>query len=219
MDNNRRSRAHSSYSRKVRDDYRDRRNDEQDYRYYEKRKSNKILIIFLSLLGLAIAGTGIYYVMKSNDVVEITSVKPNMLSYEEPYNTCNKVATTKYVKNTKDGTEGTVVGGATGAVAGGIIGNQIKQGGGGTLIGAVVGGVAGGLVGNNVQKSNQPDYIEKKGSTTKCHTAYKKKHVRKGYIVHYLYKNNIASVVMQTPPTIGSKLSFEQLKAMSDNGN
>jgi uncharacterized protein YcfJ len=60
-----------------------------------------------------------------------------------------------------------VAGTAIGAVAGGVVGNQIGSGKGRTLA-TVAGAVGGGVIGHNVQKNNQ----EKNATTTterRCH--------------------------------------------------
>lgn len=209
-------------SRNNRDDYDDyeprRRNDYNDRpRQYSQppQKSNKGLIIALAALGAVAVAAGASFLLKKDATAQIISVTPNMVSQQQPYQSCHKVGTTTYVKNQKNGTEGALIGGATGAVAGGIIGNQVKQGGGGTAVGALVGGATGALVGSSVQKSNQPDYIAKKGSNTQCHTAYKTVQVQNGYNVQYMYKDNTASIVTQTAPAIGSKIPMEQLQSMA----
>lgn len=179
------------------------------------QKSNKGLIIALAALGAVAVAAGASFMLKKDATAQIISVTPNMVNQQQPYQSCHKVGTTSYVKNQKNGTEGALIGGATGAVAGGIIGNQVKQGGGGTAVGALVGGATGALVGSSVQKSNQPDYIAKKGSNTQCHTAYKTVRTQNGYNVQYLYKDNTASIITQTAPAIGSKIPMEQLQAMA----
>ena len=47
-------------------------------------------------------------------------------------------------------TSGAVMGGATGALAGGIIGNQSRHAAGGALIGGAIGALAGALIGKDV---------------------------------------------------------------------
>lgn len=199
-------------------DYEPRRrnNNRRPEQYYAPpQKSNKPLIIGIVALGVIAAAAGFAFISQKNATAQIISVTPNMVSTQEPYQSCHRVGTTTYVKNQKNGTEGALIGGATGAVAGGIIGNQIKQGGGGTAVGALVDGATGALVGDQIQKSNQPDYIAKKGSSNQCHTAYKTVQTQNGYNVQYMYKDSTASIITQTPPTVGSKVPMEQLQAMA----
>lgn len=65
--------------------------------------------------------------------------------------TCDTCATVQTVKQEKRKGKGGLLGVAGGAVAGGLLGNQIGKGTGNTV--ATVGGaVAGGVIGNEVQK-------------------------------------------------------------------
>lgn len=248
MADNRRPRNNDNYNQDMRrnqrpnrdyDDYPpQQRNNEPDYddyndraprrpRYDDNRQyynnqpphSNKALIIGLLVAGGIAAAAGLAYVLKGNENVQITSVSPNIVTSQQPYQSCHKVGTTTYVKNQKDGTEGALIGGATGAVAGGIIGNQIRHGGGGTAIGAVVGGATGALAGSAIQKSNQPDYIAKKGSSNQCHTAYKTVQAQNGYKVQYVYKDTPGMVITQNAPAVGSKIPLDQLRAMAIQTN
>ncbi len=182
---------------------------------YRQSSNKKPLLIGLGALGAVAVAAGLFSFLSGNSTAQIVSVSPNYVSTQQPYQDCHKVGTTRYVRNQKNGTEGALIGGATGAVAGGIIGNQVKQGGGGTAVGAVVGGATGALVGREVQRSNQPDYVAQKGSTTQCATRYKTVQTQVGYNVQYLYKGNMASMVTQSAPAIGVKLPYSQLQAMA----
>ncbi|MBP7782145.1 MAG: hypothetical protein KA049_04260, partial [Burkholderiales bacterium] len=101
------------------------------------------IIVPLLLVAAAALGFGAYSLATKTTLAQIVSVTPNYTTVKKPYSSCHKEATTSYVANQKNGTDGALIGGATGAVAGGIIGNQVKQGGGGTIIGAVIGGATG----------------------------------------------------------------------------
>ncbi len=64
---------------------------------------------------------------------------------------CNTCGTVQTVKQEKRKGKGGMLGVAGGAIAGGVVGNQIGQGTGNTV--ATVGGaVAGGVIGNEIQK-------------------------------------------------------------------
>lgn len=176
------------------------------------------IIVPLLLVAAAALGFGAYSLATKPTLAQIVSVTPNYTTLKKPYNSCHKEATTSYVANQKNGTDGALIGGATGAVAGGIIGNQVKQGGGGTIIGAVIGGATGALAGREIQRSNQPDYVAKHGSTTKCATLYKTVRVKSGsYTVQYNYKDTLATIVTNSAPAIGATLPIAQLQALAVN--
>ncbi len=202
------------------DDYDDReqrvRYRSREANYHPKSGGGKQwVIIAIVVCALGAIGLGAYKLLMKPKLAQIISVRPNYNYTKQAYDSCHKVGTTQYVANQKNGTTGAIVGGATGAVAGGIIGNQIKQGGGGTAVGALVGGATGALIGSEVQKSNQPNYIAKHGTTTKCGIAYKTVKVQNGYTVQYLYDNNMASVLTQSAPSVGTQLPLNQLQAMA----
>jgi uncharacterized protein YcfJ len=187
------------------------------YNQYPPQRNRNILLWVLGLVGISALAAGSYYVIKgkSEDLAQIVAVTPNYITTQQPYQSCHKVGTTHYVKNQKDGTKGAIIGGTTGAVAGGIIGNQIKHGGTGTVIGAIAGGTGGALVGREIERSNQPDYIEKHGSTRKCETLYRSTQSQSGYNVRYLYKDNVANIVVANQLAVGSKLPLAELTAMA----
>lgn len=189
--------------------------------YAQQRGFNYAWIIVpLLLFAVAALSFGIYHLMAVSKpaLAQITAVTPNYTTIKKPYKSCHKEATTSYVANQKDGTNGAIIGGATGAVAGGVIGNQFKQGGGGTLIGAVVGGATGAFAGREIQRSNQPDYIAKHGSTTKCATLYKSERVKSGsYTVQYNYNQAVSTIVTRSAPVIGSSMSIAQLQMLAAN--
>lgn len=180
-----------------------------------RQKSHKGLIFALVAIGGAAIAAGAYKLMAVNTDAQIVSVSRNYITIREPYQSCHKVGTTTYVQNQKDGTTGAFIGGATGAVAGGIVGNQIHGGGGGTAVGAIVGGAAGALIGRDVQRSNQPDYVAKHGTSNKCATAYRNVKKPAGYNVQYMYKDNMANIIVANQLAAGSKIPFQQLQAMA----
>ena len=115
---------------------------------YIPRSSFNYAWIIIPLLSVAVAALsfGVYHLMPDNKPVlaQITAVTPNYTMINKPYNSCHKEATTNYVANQKNGTDGAIIGGTTGALAG-----------------------------REIQRSNQLDYIAKHGSTTKCTILYK----------------------------------------------
>ncbi|RTL12850.1 MAG: glycine zipper 2TM domain-containing protein [Neisseriaceae bacterium] len=206
-----------------------RRNYNDDDDYYDEQprrtrannyppraeKSNKGLLYGLGAIAAVAVAAGSYFAFKAPDTAQIVAVSPNYITTQQAYQDCHRVGTTRYVKNQKNGTEGALIGGATGAVAGGIIGNQVHGGGGGTAVGAVAGGVGGALIGREIQRSNQPDYVAKHGSSTQCQTAYRPVQTQSGYNVQYLYKDNMANIVTQTAPAIGTKIPMKNLQQMA----
>lgn len=195
--------------------------DEWPPRYYNKPNSHSVknpnarwkmgLIVSSVIIAASALATTAYLLLKTPALAQIIAVNPNLVTTQQAYQDCHHQGT--YVRNHKDGTEGALIGGATGAVAGGIVGNQIHGGGGGTAVGVVAGGVGGALVGREIQRSNQPDYIARR--TTSCHTAYKPQSTQVGYQVQYLYKDVLGSIITQYAPAIGSQLSLEQLHALA----
>lgn len=204
-----RNRSHEEYDNRPQRDYYD-----DDYAP-QQAKSNKTLLISLAAVAAIAIATGIAFMLTKSSTAQIISVNPNFITTQQAYQDCRKVGTTSYVANRKNGTEGALIGGATGAVAGGVIGNQVHGGGGGTAVGAIAGGVGGALIGREIQRSNQPNYVAKHGSSTQCATAYKPVQTQVGYSVQYMYKNEMANIVTQTAPAIGSTLPLEQLQAMA----
>lgn len=180
-----------------------------------EEKSNKGLLYGLGAVAAVAVAAGSYFIFKAPDTAQIVAVSPNYVTTQQAYQDCHRVGTTRYVKNQKNGTEGALIGGATGAVAGGIIGNQVHGGGGGTAVGAIAGGVGGALIGRDIQRSNQPDYVAKHGSSTQCQTAYRPVQTQSGYNVQYLYKDNMANIVTQSAPAIGTKIPMKDLQQLA----
>lgn len=178
--------------------------------------TKKALLIGLGAGGLVAAlGVGGFLIFSGAPSIKVIGVSPAYQITQQPYQECQRVATTHYVKNKKNGTEGGVIGGTTGAVAGGLIGNSISGGGGGAAIGAVTGAAGGALIGRGVQRDNQPDYVARNGSTNKCHTAYKDVQTQQGYTVQYLLKDNVGMIVTTTAPAVGTKMPLTELQAMA----
>jgi uncharacterized protein YcfJ len=194
---------------RAEDDY----SDDRDY-YRKPRSNNRLLFTLLGVGGVAVV-VGAVMLFSGSSSAQIVASTPNYITTQQAYQDCHREGTTSYVRNQKNGTDGALIGGATGAVAGGVIGNQVHGGGGGTAVGAIVGGATGALIGRDVQRSNQPDYVAKKGSATRCVTAYKPVQTQVGYNVQYMYKNNMANMVVQNQLAIGSKIPFSELQAMA----
>lgn len=206
-----RNRDEYSSNRQQRDYY----DDDGYYMGQRPAKSNKTLLLSLAAVAIVALGAGATFLLTKNSNAQIIAVSPNYVTTQQAYQDCHRVGTTSYVANQKNGTEGALIGGATGAVAGGVIGNQVHGGGGGTAVGAIAGGVGGALIGREIQRSNQPDYVARRGSTTKCATAYKPVQTQVGYSVQYMYKDEMNNIVTQMSPAIGSTMPLEELQAMA----
>lgn len=205
-----RQRNHNEYDNRQQHDYYD-----DDYIDQRPVKSNKTLLLSLGAIAIIALGAGATFLLTKNNTAQIIAVSPNYVTTQQAYQDCHRVGTTSYVANKKNGTEGALIGGATGAVAGGVIGNQVHGGGGGTAVGAIAGGVGGALIGREVQRSNQPDYVARRGSTTQCTTAYKPVQTQVGYSVQYMYKDEMNNIITQMSPAIGSTIPLEELQAMA----
>lgn len=195
--------------------YTNGRDEREHYSRASHNQTNLKKYLIFGAVGVAVVAIAIG-LLSGNRKVQIIAVNPNYITTQVPTEECGRVGTTNYVKNQKNGTEGALIGGATGAVAGGVIGHQVNSGDG-TVVGAAVGGVTGALIGRGVERSRQPDYVARHGSTTKCNTVSKTVQTQSGYDVQYLYKDKVASVVMQNAPAVGTQISyseFEQLVAI-----
>lgn len=214
------SRRPDNSRQKNRDEYAPNSRQRQDYYdddYNDQRpnKSNKTLLLSLGAVAIIAIGAGAIFLLTKNSNAQIIAVSPNYITTQQPYQDCHRVGTTTYVANQKNGTEGALIGGATGAVAGGVIGNQVHGGGGGTAVGAIAGGVGGALIGREIQRSNQPDYVARHGSSNRCSTSYKPVQTQVGYSVQYMYKDEMNNIVTQMSPAIGSTMPLEELQAMA----
>lgn len=211
--NSQRQRNRDEYSsnRQQRDYY----DDDGYYMGQRPTKSNKTLLLSLAAVAIVAIGAGATFLLTKNSNAQIIAVSPNYVTTQQAYQDCHRVGTTSYVANQKNGTEGALIGGATGAVAGGVIGNQVHGGGGGTAVGAIAGGVGGALIGREIQRSNQPNYVARRGSTTQCATSYKPVQTQVGYSVQYMYKDEMNNIVTQMSPAIGSTMPLEELQAMA----
>ena len=213
--NNKNNRNYQNNRRNAYDDNRPQGVSYSDRQYRpERRGVNPLIWVIAGVGATALAVGGYKFMSEAAAKVQITNVSPHYIKTQEPYNSCSNVKTTQYVANQKDGTTGAVIGGATGAVAGGIIGNQIKHGSG-TIVGGLIGGATGALIGNQVQKSNQPDYIAKHSTEKKCATRYRNVRSQNGYNVQYIYKGTQANIVTQNPPAVGTKMDLEQLQSIA----
>ncbi|RTK99001.1 MAG: glycine zipper 2TM domain-containing protein, partial [Proteobacteria bacterium] len=148
------------------------------------------------------------------NLAKIIAVTPNYITVDKPVKSCKTVESQVSVPNpNKSTTTGTAIGGATGAVAGGIIGNQIKQGGGGTIVGGVLGAATGALIGHEVQKANQPEYITKTEPVKVCNTVIKSVKQISDYQLTYSYNGHVETATTKKKYKVGTTVDYNKLQA------
>ncbi|MDF2180503.1 glycine zipper 2TM domain-containing protein [Neptuniibacter sp. CAU 1671] len=161
-----------------------------------------------------IAGYRAYVADDAPQFAEVMSVNAVNESYTVPREVCEQREVTKVVPK-KD--ENQLAGTALGAVAGGLLGNQVG-GGSGKKIATVVGAVAGGYAGKKVQEDmqNKDTYTE---IETHCSTVNDKKQRVIGYDVEYKIADQVAVVRMDKKPESNQlplkdgKLDLSQLQS------
>ena len=116
---------------------------------------NKSLLIgtVLGAVGVTAGGAVATYslVDRGPEYAEVVAVQPVKETIKTPRQVCKDVAVT-HQRPVKD--QHQIVGTAIGAIAGGLLGNQIG-GGNGKKIATVAGAVGGGYAGNQIQKNHQ----------------------------------------------------------------
>lgn len=229
----------NNYSNHQYDEHPISRN-QRDYYPRYKKKSSPLLTIVISIIGgAAVAVGGMMYYEKhtaesvaqpsqaipaplaqsqSNqqavNLAKIIAVTPNYITVDKPVKSCKTVESQVSVPNpNKSTTTGTAIGGATGAVAGGIIGNQIKQGGGGTIVGGVLGAATGALIGHEVQKANQPEYITKTEPVKVCNTVIKSVKQISDYQLTYSYNGHVETATTKKKYKVGTTVDYNKLQA------
>lgn len=229
----------NNYSNHQYDEHPISRN-QRDYYPSYKKKSSPLLTIVISIIGgAAVAVGGMMYYDKhvaensaqssqaitaplaqsqSNqqavNLAKIIAVTPNYITVDKPVKSCKTVESQVSVPNpNKSTTTGTAIGGATGAVAGGIIGNQIKQGGGGTIVGGVLGAATGALIGHEVQKANQPEYITKTEPVKVCNTVIKSVKQVSDYQLTYNYNGHVETATTKKKYKVGTTVDYNKLQA------
>lgn len=167
--------------------------------------NRKKLLIGLGGVGALAIAIGLVNIISNSGKVEIVSVQPAMVAAQQPYQDCHQVSNTTYSRNHKNGTEGAVIGGVGGAAVGGLVSHS--------WVGAGVGAAVGAIGGDLIQRSNQPDYVAHRGSSTQCQTAYRQIQVPIGYQVGYLNDGNVVQLTTQHQPQIGTKMKLTALEA------
>lgn len=159
---------------------------------------NKSLLIG-SILGAVVVTAGgafaTYNLTSGPSYAEVVAVKPVKETVKTPRQVCRDVTVTKR-KPVKD--EHRIVGTATGAVVGGVLGNQVG-GGRGKKIATVAGAVGGGYAGNKAQQHIQQNNTY---TTTerRCNTEYDISEKIAGYDVSYEQGGQVRTIRMDYDP-------------------
>ncbi len=151
----------------------------------------------------------------TNTVSSMAKVISSTANYEtvtEPVKSCQMVTKDVSVPNPNknNGTTGALIGAGTGAVAGGIIGNQVKNGKG-TVIGGLIGAATGAVAGNEIGKAQQPATITKQEQVQECNTVEKSVKKIVNYTTTYRYQGNVDTVTTKKQYKSGSSVNINKL--------
>lgn len=144
------------------------------------------------------------------DYAKIRSVKPDYQQINQPRQVCENEIVQEMVPQQPNRNYG---GTALGAVAGGLLGNQIGSGNGRTVA-TVAGSLLGAGVGDNLSNRNQPGPQYQERTIQRCRQVVDNNRVFNGYLVEYEYRGQIRSVLTADKP-IGNKLKIN-LQATPD---
>jgi len=166
---------------------------------------NKSLLTGLVVGGVAVTAAGAYagyQTMDQGRSARVLNVEPMSRTVKTPRQVCASEVVTHQaaVKDPKR-----VTGSIIGAVAGGLLGNQIGGGDGqtvATVAGAAAGGYAGSKVQKNMQEGNTTQTVEQR-----CRTVYDSVEKSDGYRVRYRLGDHEGSVRMDHDP--GSSIPVE----------
>lgn len=160
---------------------------------------NKSLLVG-AVLGAAVVTAGgavaTYSLVKSGpEYADVLAVEPVKQQIKTPREVCKDVTVTKRAP-VKD--QHQIVGSVIGAVAGGLLGNQVG-GGNGKKIATVAGAVGGGYAGNKVQEGmqNRDTYTT---TETRCNTVNDISDKVVGYDVKYKLNDKVGQVRMERDP-------------------
>ncbi|MDH4584739.1 glycine zipper 2TM domain-containing protein [Pseudomonas sp. BN415] len=161
---------------------------------------NKSMLIgtVLGAVGVTAGGAVATYSLVGNsgpEYAEVLAVQPINETVKTPREVCNDVAVTRQ-RPVKD--QHQITGTVLGAVAGGLLGNQVGSGSG-KKIATVAGAVGGGYAGNKVQEHMQ------EGDTyttteTRCKTVTDTSEKLVGYDVKYQLDGKVGQVRMDHDP-------------------
>ncbi|HLD65691.1 MAG TPA: glycine zipper 2TM domain-containing protein [Pseudomonas sp.] len=167
---------------------------------------NKSMLVgaVLGAVGVTAGGAvATYSLVNAPEYAEVLAVQPLKETIKTPREVCKDVSVTRQ-KPVKD--QHQIVGSVIGAVAGGLLGNQVG-GGNGKKIATVAGAAAGGYAGNKVQENMQA------GATyttteTRCSTVYDASDKVVGYQVKYLLDGKEGQVRMDRDP--GNRIPLDE---------
>lgn len=163
-------------------------------------KSMLIGVIAGGVAVTAIGGVAGYKALNPEpQFAEVLAVKPVTETTKTPREVCNDVVVNEQAP-VKDPNR--IAGTAIGAVAGGLLGNQVGKGDGRTVA-TVAGAAAGGYAGNQVQKNMQTNNTVSR-TETRCKTVYESHTKTVGYDVRYRLGEKDGQVRMDYQP--GSRI-------------
>jgi uncharacterized protein YcfJ len=160
---------------------------------------NKSMLIgtVLGAVGVTAGGAVATYslVDRGPQYAEVLAVTPVKETIETPREVCKDVTVTRQAP-VKD--QHQIAGTAIGAIAGGLLGNQIG-GGSGKKIATVAGAVGGGYAGNKVQEGMQ-ERDTYTTTETRCNTVTDTSEKLVGYDVKYQLGEQVGTVRMDRDP-------------------
>ncbi|WP_271412182.1 glycine zipper 2TM domain-containing protein [Pseudomonas sp. Q1-7] len=161
---------------------------------------NKSMLVgtVLGAVGVTAGGAVATYSLVGNngpEYAEVLAVQPINETVKTPREVCNDVAVTRQ-KPVKD--QHQIAGTVIGAVAGGLLGNQVG-GGTGKKIATVAGAVGGGYAGNKVQEHMQANDTYTT-TETRCKTVTDTSERLVGYDVKYQLDGKVGQVRMDHDP-------------------
>ena len=167
---------------------------------------NKSMIVgaVLGAVGVTAGGAvATYHMVSAPKYAEVLAVQPVKETIKTPRQECREVTVTKQAP-VKD--QHQIVGSVLGAVAGGLLGNQVG-GGNGKKIATVAGAVGGGYAGNKVQEGmqNRDTYTT---TQTRCNTVNDISDKVVGYDVRYSLDGKEGKVRMDHEP--GSEIAVDK---------
>ena len=160
---------------------------------------NKSLLVG-AVLGAAVVTAGgavaTYSLVKSGpEYAEVLAVEPVKQQIKTPREVCKDVVVTRQAP-VKD--QHQIVGSVIGAVAGGLLGNQVG-GGNGKKLATVAGAVGGGYAGNKVQEGMQ-NRDTTTSTQTRCNTVNDISDKVVGYDVKFNLNDKVGHVRMERDP-------------------
>ena len=159
---------------------------------------NKSLLVgaVLGAVGVTAGGAvATYSLVKAPESAQVLAVQPVKQQIKTPREVCKDVTVTRRAA-VKD--EHQIVGSVIGAVAGGLLGNQVG-GGNGKKIATVAGAVGGGYAGNKVQEGMQ-ERDTYTTTQTRCNTVNDISSKVVGYDVRYSLNGKEGKVRMDHEP-------------------